>query len=94
MSTLASMCALIALSFLGVVNSQESLHNITIDDSDPAITYLPVGSWLVSQEYENYTYGRGYHWTSYVGANAIFVFTGMYFNAATFEWYDIMKLGI
>ena len=74
--TLASLAsASIVLILLGVANGQ-SLRNITVDDTDPAITYLPVGYW-VSGTWATYYYGSEAQWSTVAGATATFTFTGI-----------------
>lgn len=70
-STLASFVR--ALVLLSVVNGQ-LLHNITIDDTDPAITYT--GLWTIDPPDYGF-YQGGHHWSSRSGAYATFTFTGI-----------------
>lgn len=56
-----------------------ALHNITIDDSDPAIAY--VGSWNDGKN-EPRAYGGGHRSTTDRQNNATFTFVGWYIQHA------------
>jgi hypothetical protein len=65
---------LIALIALGVVNGQY-LRNITVDDTDPAITYRGSTTWNNGTG-ETDSYGGGHRSSTEAGASATFTFTG------------------
>ena len=60
------------IAFLLVVNA---MHNVTVDDDDPSITYQPPGSWnLYMQDPDG-----EYYTTFDPDATASFTFTGWFF---------------
>jgi len=70
--TLASFARALILLSVGV--GGQLLHNITIDDTDPTISYT--GPWQVDLP-EPAFYQGGHHWSSQSGAYATFTFTGI-----------------
>ena len=51
------------------------MHNVTVDDNDPSITYQPPASWVVSV-FDPLDAGGQHHVTSDPDATASFTFTG------------------
>ena len=58
-----------------VVNA--AMHNVTVDDNDPSITYQPHNSWILSVV-DVLDAGGRHHITSDTDATASFTFTGEY----------------
>ena len=64
----------IASTFLLGVVSGQVLRNITVDDTDPAITYM--GPWGIGSG-DSDSYGGAHRWANQSGAYATFSFTGI-----------------
>lgn len=62
------------IAFSLVVNA---MHNVTVDDNDPSITYQPAASWTVSVS-DMLDAGGQHHVTSDSDATASFKFTGWF----------------
>jgi len=77
--TFASFARALILLSIGV--SGQSLRNITIDDTDPAIKYT--GRWSVGPPELGF-YQDGHHWANELGAYATFSFTGIWSISAYF----------
>ena len=58
-----------------------AMHNVTVDDNDPSITYQPSDSWLVSV-FDVLDAGGSHHVISDPDATALFSFTG---------WFQIIR---
>lgn len=81
----------IALILLDSVNGV-LLHNITVGDSDPSITYT--GAWNDGTG-EPDSYGGGHRSSTQTGAYATFTFTGIELRViSAVSEYDFTKLGI
>jgi hypothetical protein len=65
-------CIFYHIAFFLVVNA---MHNVTVDDNDPSITYQPPSSWVVSV-FDVLDAGGQHHDTSDPDATASFTFTG------------------
>jgi len=70
---LSTFLSIASAFLLGVVNGQV-LRNITVDDTDPAITYT--GFWGIGSG-DSDSYGDSHRWANESGVYATFVFTGI-----------------
>lgn len=63
------------LTIRGLSTSAQTLRNVTVDDTNPAITYEPEDQWFLSAA-SNLNVGGAHMLTSSPGATATFRFTG------------------
>jgi len=68
---------LMHVTLIMVVNAQ-SLRNITVDDTDPSVSYQ--GNWgnTAGADSTYASYGGSHRYTTEVGASVTFTFTGKY----------------
>jgi len=69
---LAMLFCIFYIAFLLVVNA---MHNVTVDDNNPSITYHPPNGWILSSV--NVLDAGGHHVTAQPNATASFTFTGV-----------------
>ena len=64
--------------YIALLLVASAMHNVTVDDNDPSITYQPLSSWEVSVP-DVLDAGGEHHDTSDPDATATFTFTGWFF---------------
>jgi hypothetical protein len=69
---LRQLLLLICLFCLCAVHAQ---RNVTVDDNDVSITYIPLSSWNET-DFDNLNFGGRHMVTSDTSATATFTFTG------------------